>query len=462
MKDRDPTLLLSAGPWHDPRIDPLQDAWLLTIAAILPAIAVPWFVSGLRIDLAAAAAGVLALGAIRVGFALLAARTHGRPHRHAGSLAGLHALGVIAVGFTWQHAGGIQNPLFLLVFALPVIGAVFVSRWQPYLAAGVAAVLVALVAAAQAPELRWYAPLLGAAADWLGRIFGTAAGVGAVPFAGFQAPAAYFLVVLQVFVIMLFACAVAAEYLGTMFQNMGAHLMFARAEAARAQELWTTLLEELPVPAVLLDADTHEVVCASGALTRYFSLTAPIAGRDLFQAVRFSYPEPVQGLIHGAGGVERLCMIRVGQEFFASEVWVQHLAQHGRRLALLLFHDVTVAFCVKAALDATEHAALVVDARGHVLAFNRPAQGLFAGAAVGAELARLVPQAEHGQRWWDPGLSGRRKLHLTVMRRVYQVTCSAVPLPGESARLFVVTLLPAAQLVPADQVAAGIHLTRRS
>jgi len=47
----------------------------------------------------------------------------------------------------------------LLVFALPVIGAIFLSRWQPYLMATLAAVMVALMASSQAPELRWYAPL---------------------------------------------------------------------------------------------------------------------------------------------------------------------------------------------------------------------------------------------------------------------------------------------------------------
>ena len=47
--------------------------------------------------------------------------------------------------------------MFLAVFALPVVGAVFISRWQPYLMALLAIVVVALVALAQAPELRWYA-----------------------------------------------------------------------------------------------------------------------------------------------------------------------------------------------------------------------------------------------------------------------------------------------------------------
>jgi len=101
-----------------------------------------------------------------------------------------------------------------MVFALPVIGATFLSRWQPYFVAALAAVMVALMASSQAPELRWYAPAgLSAAADWLSGVLVKATGAGSLPFASFYAPSAYFVVLLEAFVTMLFACAVAAEYL---------------------------------------------------------------------------------------------------------------------------------------------------------------------------------------------------------------------------------------------------------
>jgi hypothetical protein len=70
-------------------------------------------------------------------------------------------------------------------------------------------------------------------------------------------------------------------------------------------------------------------------------------------------------------------------------------------------------------------------------------------------VSRLVPQFDSGARWWDPGLSGRRKMHVTVMRRVYQVTNSSVALPGEDARLYVIAFLPVARIAAADQSAVG-------
>jgi len=42
------------------------------------------------------------------------------------------------------------------------VGAIFLSRWQPYLMALLAIVVTGVVALAQAPELRWYVPGLNA------------------------------------------------------------------------------------------------------------------------------------------------------------------------------------------------------------------------------------------------------------------------------------------------------------
>ena len=58
----------------------------------------------------------------------------------------------------------------------------------------------------------------------------------------------------------------------------------------------------------------------------------------------------------------------------------------------MTIEDATEVFCLKAALEASEYAALVVDARGRVLAFNKLAVGLFGSVEVGADAAQLLPQ----------------------------------------------------------------------
>jgi hypothetical protein len=165
-------------------------------------------------------------------------------------------------------------------------------------------------------------------------------------------------------------------------------------------------------------------------------------GRTLVESVRFSYPDLVEDLIGGSGGRLHGIVIHVGEQLRVADVRVQHVAHRGRRFALILIEDTTESFGIRTALDASEHAALVVDSRGTVVAFNKPALGLFSGVRIGAEVARLFAQPAASGHWWEPGLSGRRKMHMRIAPRIYQVTSSAVTLPGEDERIFVVAFLP--------------------
>ena len=450
MKTSDATLLLPAPAWTDPRVHLLDDTWLLTIFAILLATALPWLGSSFEVDFAAAALGLLALAALHVAFTALINPARASGAWRSRALIVLHALGMIIVGFIWHHAGGLQNPAFLMVFVLPVVGAIFLSRWQPYLMAAVAVLVVGWVALSQAPELRWYLTGLNAAGGWLAAVFGTQAATLNMPFSGFYAPSNYFVVLLEVFAILLFACAVAAEYLGTVFDRLHAHVFAARAEAERGQELWATLIENLPLPALLVDTDTLQVICASEQVALRLSAEgSPPAGQNIFEAIHFSYPDVIQGLIGGAGGVARLSAVRVAGELRMCQVRVQHVAQRGRRFALVIIEDITEAFCAQAALDAADYAAFVVDSNGRVLAFNRPAHGLFPGTEIGARISSLL-SPDAAAHWWEPTLTARRKMHLEILQRVYQVTSSPLSLPGEEERIHVVALRPVAKAALSD------------
>jgi hypothetical protein len=445
MSPGDATQMMPAPTWSDPRIHLLDDTWLLTIFAILLATVVPWLVSALDINFVAACLGLLSLGAIHISFTLI-----GKPARvgeRRPALAALHIAGIVVVGFIWFNAGGLQNPGFLIVFTLPVVGAIFLSRWQPYLMALFAILVAGAVALAQAPELRWYVPGLNAVGAWLATALGQQ---GTAAFPGFYAPSGYYVVLLEVFAILVFACAVASEYLGTIFERLYAHVDVARAEAERGQEFWTTLIEQLPVPALLVDADTLQVVCASDRTSNLHESDS-IVGRPLSDALRFSYPEMVQELITGMGGVAPVVMIKVGDRLVATEVRVQHTAQKGRRFALVVIQDKSEELTAQSALDVSGQAMIVIDSRARVLGFNKPAQALFAGVEKNVDASQLFSLTGMPPRWWEPGLTGRRKMHIELGPRVYQVTCSASPLPGEDERLYVIAFMPMARAANGDR-----------
>jgi PAS domain-containing protein len=442
----DSTQWLPRPLWQNPRVHLLDDIWLLTIVAILIATGVPWFANGFEADIGTATWGLLALGGIHIVFTILASPTSSDSRWRDYVLTLLNVVGVVLIGFIWEHAGALQNPMFLTIFALPVIGAIFLSRWHPYLIATVSVLVVAIVALSQAPELRWYASGLFGSDNWLSGLFGRQGNVAQPSFSGFYAPSSYLIVLLEVFTITLFACAVAAEYVGTIFERLTAHSILAWTEAERGQELWATLIERLPLPALLIEPDTLKVVAASEFAVNYLQCEdVPLEDRNLFDAVRFSYPDFVNELIVGAGGAAPVTGIRVADQLRLAQLRVLHLTHKGRRLTLLTIEDATEAFCLRAALDTSEYAALVVDARGRVLAFNKLVVGLFGTAQVGADVAQWLPQADPGLRWWEPGLTGRRKMHIKIGSRIYQLTSSAIAVAGEEERIFSVSFLPVAK-----------------
>jgi PAS domain-containing protein len=443
------TQVLSPLNWSDPGIHLLDDTWLLTIFAVLLATALPWLLTGFDVDFVAASLGLLVLGTIHFALSTLGRRA--RKGERRGVLTALHIAGVITVGFIWINVGGLQNPAFLIVFALPVVGAIFLSRWQPYAMAIIAIVLAGAVALAQIPELRWYGPGLSTVGAWLG-IALNSDGSSATPFRGFYAPSSYYIVLLQVFAILVLAAAVASEYLGTIFERLRVNLDIARGEAESSQAFWATLLEDLPVAAFLVEPETMLIVCSSAQAGEFCS-TPPAQNRSILDTVRFSFPDMIQQLISGDGGTASLSMIHVGDRLLATQVRVQHTMQQSRRLTLVTIQDNTESFTLRAALDVIGQAALIIDNNGRISEFNKPALALFAGLQKDTVAATLLSLEGMQERWWQPGLSGRRKMHVEIAPRIYQVATSALPLPGEDEQLYVVTFLPVARAAIGDTTA---------
>jgi PAS domain-containing protein len=450
---------------QNPRVHLLDDVWLLTIVTIVAAVSIPWFVNGLDVQVGIASWGLFALGAIHVALTLLASPASADGPWRTRALMALDVIGVAVVGFIWAHVGALQNPLFLAAFILPVVGAIFVSRWHPFLIAAVSILIVGVVAASREPELRAYlggwpgadSPLIG--------VFGHLGSEEQSTFAGFYAPTRYLLVLLEVFAVVVLGCAAAAEYLGTIFERLLSASGVARIESERSELLWATLIERLPLPALLVDADSLLIVKCSAPAAAYLRLEQPPEGRAIFDVVRFSFADLVQELIVGASGESSSTTLRIAGETRLAQLRVLHVVHKKRRLALLTIEDTTEAFCLRAAWDTSEQAALLVDASGKILAFNKPAATLFEGLEPGAEADRFLSQRVAGLAWWDPGLAKRRKMHIEIDSRIYEVTSSEIGLPGEGGRLSSVSLLPVARAespgarAPAEAAPAARRLT---
>jgi hypothetical protein len=449
--------------WQNPRIHLLDDMWLLTIVTIGVAIGVPWLFSGFVVQAGIASWGLLGLGGIHVAFTLLASPTGSVGRSRGLALTLLDVIGVMLIGFIWAHAGALQNPLFLMIFVLPVVGSIFLSRWHPFFIAVLSILVVSGAALGQAPELRSYASGILGTDSWVAGWLAAQRPDMQASFAGFYAPTGYLVAVLEVFGVVLFACAVAAEYVGMIFERLLASSNLARSDSEKAQALWSTLIERLPIPGLLIDPTSLRIVAASDSARAYLHVgEASPEGLNIFEVARFSYIDLVQAMIAGAPGAATLTALHVADEVRLAQVRVLQVAHKRRRLSLLTLEDVTETFCLKAAWDASEAASLLVDALGHVRAFNKPAAALFSNVKIGVNAEQLLFQPVAGLPWWESGLARRRKMHIEIGSRVYEVSSSAIALPGETQLLYSVSLLPVARADAADQATVARRLVEHS
>ncbi len=367
---------------------------------------------------------------------------------------------MLAIGLVWAGAGGLQNPLFLVLFALPVLAGGLLSRIHAYLTATGSLVLVATVSLAQAPELRWYVAVHHPVGAWLASL-PDGGGGGPALFAGFYAPVRFFMMTLELFGVGMTACALAADALGVVVRGFSGQLAAAREVAARTERVWLEVLAETSCPTALVDADTFKTICHSRSLvdTLCDPDAPPPRGADLFSLLHFSQPETVRALIAAEGGDAPFHLIRARGGLRAVAVRVRKLAQSDHRVALMMIEDITQSFCAETALDNSDYAAIIFDANGRVLSCNRQARSLLSRLEPGAEAASLLPNPAVRPRWWEPRLGGRRKASIQIDARTYQISSSSVTIPGEAAPWNVVTIAPHAG--PAAIERTDIHTVSR-
>jgi PAS domain-containing protein len=418
----------------------LDDVWLLALLVLFLAVGVPWYLRILEVNFAPVAWSLFGFGALYVAASVA---TDSLRSRRSLLLAVtlLQAAGVLLLGLVWHWTGGLQNPMFLLVFVLPVVaGSFLLVSWHSYATVLLAVATVAAVALINAPDLRWYLAQAGSLPDWASRLLPEAP-ASAQPFPSLHAPPAYSALMLASFTVLLFTVALVSESVTTLLLRLYKRLDASTRALGVAEDLSFEVLRASPSPAALIYADTMHVAQASQSFQEQFFLNADsLLGRPLLDLVRFAHPEVIAELLSGDGGEVFPAICHVDAETRVARVRAEPIQFGGRVYVYVNIQDMSEQQFLQAALDSLDVAVVVLSDSKRIVAFNPAAVALFGALEAGAEADASLRLGGFPEGWWETGLRARLERTLEAGGKRWNVVCATARILSEKNALTIATL----------------------
>lgn len=415
----------------------LDDGWLLMLVAVAAAVGIPWFLRSSQVDLGPVTWAVFLYGAGYLAVSR-AIELYVGPRAKVPAFVALQVVAVVFLASVWHLAGNLQNPMFLMAFALPVVATACVLPGAAALLLAALSVVAAIaVALVNAPQLRWYMSQIGIPVEALPLPLQGAQQA----FPGLDMPAAYLFLMLVTFAVCLFAVALLSHSVAALLRDLQARLDASAAAITQAHSLAAEVIGAAPHPTVLVYTDTLNVAQASATfLARMELLPESLPEKNLLGLVDFAYPEVVAELVAGEGGEVPLALYRVGGVAHLARVHVSIAHHAGARYACVTLEDVHQRVFGQAALDAASPALLVIGAGERVRAFNPAAAKLLPELREGIDAALLFGRdagADGG--WWVLGPRAQRERPVVVAGRECQARCTSVDI-GQHERVTVIQL----------------------
>ena len=420
----------------------LDDFWMLTLFFTLFATGVPWFWRILNVDLAPIIWTIFGYAVVYLVATFLADRTN--DSRMLKLLIGTTQLtGIAFIGLVWHLTGTLQNPMFLLIFLVPLVGSGLVQMgWKSHALALVAGFLVILIALHDTAELRWYLSRGPGATNWLFRGIPGAYSATARPFPEMNTPPPYLALVLVVFFAVLSATGLIAEALSSSLRRVHKRLTLAKATLGESETFAHDLLAASPGATALIFMDSLRIAQASQQFMADFGLSEEdLEQKDLFGAVEFSYPEVIQQVIAESGEIP-LAVYRVGHQTRVASIKARAVSHNSVRYAYLSIDDVSQLLYQRAALDSIQTAVVVVSADRRIRYCSATARKILGDVPENADAITCLQQSEFPGNWWELGPKSRQECQVRFGGNAYRASCIASEISGEHDRLTVIGLAP--------------------
>ena len=411
----------------------LDAVWVFSLAAALVAVSLPWLLRVADIDLIPVAWSTFAYALVYLTLAAATDRLRRGPAIIIATWS-IQACNVLFLAFLWHLAGGMDSPMFLLAFILPILGSGFLMQaWQPFAMALLSVLSVCLLAVTESPDLRWYVSQIGAP---LGRLLGglPALRIGQPQiFADLETGPAYQFNLLTVFAVLQFTAAFLSSSLAAISQRLYDRLHFSARTLRELQDLFQAILRATPEPSLILYADTGQVVQASSSFFNRMLMAPPdVVGKGLFDLVAFNQPERVQQAVNGERGEVPFCVYKVGPETRIANLH-SYRTRHGTMTYTYVgFQELTDLYYLRAAFDAIDESVLVLAADKQLLYANHAARQLFGSLHFGMSLKDNHTVPGILLDWWQREEPAGRVRRVEVARHPYEVSGVLARLPGEA------------------------------
>jgi PAS domain-containing protein len=370
-----------------------ERTWLLTTLVATALEVFGWYFGLTQIDVEQ----VLVLLALLTACQLaLASRTRfaSLPSLRAGVLAS-QLLGTALLGLVWHLTGGLQQPLFPVLIALPLMPAFFVlTLWQRFLTT-VALVALLTTGLILAPEssnsflVQRYGlhSFLPGRPHWLPASH--------VAFIDVNTTSPYELMLVTTLAVVAVSIGATAGVIADLSARARERVRNLSREVARLQDLNSELVAQAPSAEILASSATGKIIAASARFTREFALS-DYSGKPLLDAAGFRYPDVIRRLL-SAGGEDVQIVTIEGRETLM-RIWAVVVAGKDESLTRLCFER-SDELAWRGAANALEEPLFSISANGQVIFPNRAAVALF-GVSLDGRMAESLFDGST-DRWWD-------------------------------------------------------------
>jgi diguanylate cyclase (GGDEF)-like protein len=218
------------------------------------------------------------------------------------------------------------------------------------------------------------------------------------------------------------------------------HQAESRRAKRRAESLFQAVLRASPLPGILVDRATAQVIDGSDSFRRQFLDGNPDAAqRALFELIEFSQPERIEQLLARGSGTAWYAVYYANDAARIANVRCYSVAHEGGAYAYVVLEDVTEQHYLKAAFDAVPDPLLIISSEQTLLYVNRAAEELFGNLYFGMAIGPALRFPNLEGDWW-------RTLHRFDERRIeiagqpYDASANPFRFAGEAETSTILTL----------------------